>query len=108
MISPQTARRSRAFLEKMQFSMVMLSDPGNRVAENYGLVYTFPQNLKEVYQQLGVDLARFNGDDSWKLPMPARYIIDRQQQVRYAEVSPDYTVRPDPAHTIEALKKMTS
>jgi len=71
-------------------------------------VYTFPEDLKKVYLQFKIDLAKYNGDDSWKLPLSARYIIDRNQVVRYAEVSPDYTVRPDPSHTIETLKKILS
>lgn len=106
MISPQTEEHSRAFVERKNLSMKLLSDPGNQVAEKYGLVYTFPEDLKKVYLQFNIDLVKYNGDDSWKLPLSARYIIDRNKVVRYAEVSPDYTVRPDPSHTIEALKKV--
>jgi len=87
--------------------MELLSDLGNQVAEKYGLVYAFPEDLKKVYLQFKIDLAKYNGDDSWKLPLSARYIIDRQQMIRYAEVSADYTVRPDPSHTIEALKEIS-
>jgi len=47
-----------------------------------------------------------NAADSWTLPMPARFIIDRDSIVRYAEVDPDYTVRPEPGHTMDALKTL--
>ena len=86
--------------------MVILSDPENQVAKQYGLVYTFPEDLKKVYQQFGIDLPKFNGDDSWQLPLSARYIIGPDEVIRYAEVSADYTVRPDPEHTIDALKNI--
>jgi len=95
-------------VKSKNLSVELLSDPGNQTAEKYGLVYTFPEDLKKVYLQFGVDLPKYNDDESWRLPMPARYIIDQEQIVRYAEVSPDYTVRPDPSHTIAALKKITS
>jgi peroxiredoxin len=108
MISPQTEGHSRALVKSKNLSVELLSDPGNQTAEKYGLVYTFPEDLKKVYLQFGVDLSKYNDDESWRLPMPARYIIDQEQIVRYAEVSPDYTVRPDPSHTIAALKKITS
>jgi len=108
MISPQTEENSRAFVEKKGLSMELLSDPGNRVAQQYGLVFKLPEDLKKVYVQFGIDLEKSNGDDSWTLPMPARYIIDQTQVIRYAAVHPDYTIRPDPAHTIEALKKIVS
>jgi peroxiredoxin len=107
MISPQTEEHSRAFVKKKKLSMEILSDPGNQTAEKFGLVYTVPEDLKKVYLQFGIDLAKYNDDDSWRLPMSARYIIDQDQVIRYAEVSPDYTVRPDPSHTINALKEIT-
>jgi peroxiredoxin len=88
--------------------MAILSDPGNQTAETYGLVHTIPEDLKKVYLQFGIDLPKYNDDDSWRLPMPARYIIDQGQVVRYAEVNPDYTVRPDPSHTIDVLKEIIS
>lgn len=108
MISPQTEEQSRIFVERKKFTMTLLSDPGNQVAEKYGLVHTLPDDLKEVYLQFKIDLSKYNGDDSWRLPLPARYIIDRDQTVQYAEVNPDYTVRPDPSHTIDALQKIAS
>jgi peroxiredoxin len=107
MISPQTEEHSRAFVKNKKLSMEILSDPGNQTAEKYGLVYTVPADLKKVYLQFGIDLTKYNDDDTWRLPMSARYIIDQDQVIRYAEVSPDYTVRPDPSHTIDVLKEMT-
>jgi len=88
--------------------MELLSDPGNEMAKKFGLVYKLPDDLREVYIKLGADLPEYNGDHSWTLPMPARYIIDQSGVIRYAEISPDYTMRPDPSHTIEALKSVIS
>ena len=106
MVSPQTEKQSRTFVERKNLSMELLSDTGNQVAEKYGLAFTLPDDLREVYMQFGIALPKYNGDDSWRLPMPARYIIDQERTVRYAEMGPDYTVRPDPSHTIEALRKL--
>jgi peroxiredoxin len=108
MISPQTEEHSRAFVKSKNLSVELLSDPGNQTAEKYGLVYTVPEDLKKVYRQFDIDLPKYNDDDSWRLPMPARYIIDQSQMVRYAAVNPDYTVRPDPSHTIDVLKEIPS
>ena len=87
--------------------MELLGDPGNQTAVQYGLVFTVSEDLKKVYLQFGIDLPEYNGDNSWQLPMPARYIIDQNRVIRYAEVNPDYTVRPDPSHTVDALKEIT-
>jgi len=107
-ISPQKIEFNRKMMKEKKLSFDLISDPGNRVAKTYGLVYTFPEDLKQLYLQFGIDLRQYNGDDSWTLPMPGRYIIDRSGIIRYAEVNPDYTVRPEPEEVIEVLKGLSS
>ena len=84
----------------------ILSDPGNEVAQRYGLTFQLTEDLKEVYLKFNIDLEKYNGDDSWTLPLPARLIIDGDGIIRYAEINADYTVRPEPEETIVALKNM--
>ena len=105
-ISPQLVQFNREFVEQKKYTFDLLSDPGNKVAKAFGLVHTIGEDLRKVYLQFGLDVPKHNGDDSWSLPMPARYIIDREGLVRYAEVSPDHTVRPEPEDTIAALKEL--
>jgi peroxiredoxin len=50
------------------------------------------------------DLPTFNDDPGWTLPMPARYVIATDGRIRYANVNPDYTHRPQPEELIPALK----
>lgn len=107
-ISPQLPEYNRALVREKKLTFDLLSDPGNAVAKTYGLVYSLPPDLKKVYLQFGIDVAKHNGDDSWTLPMPARYIIDPGGIIRYAKVEPDYTVRPEPEDTIAALKQIRS
>jgi peroxiredoxin len=76
------------------------------VAEAYGLVFTLPDDLRAIYLKLGIDLARGNGDGTWRLPVPARFVIDREGTIRAVDADPDYTRRPEPAHTVEILKKL--
>lgn len=81
-----------------------MTDHGNKVAESYGLVFRLPDDLIEVYKAIGIDLARHNGDDSWRLAMPARIVIRREGIVAAAESDPDYTHRPEPETTLEVLR----
>ena len=85
----------------------ILSDPGNEVAQRYGLNFKLPEDLQEIYMKFNIDLEEYNGDDSWTLPLPARLIIDENGIIRYAEINADYTVRPEPEETMAALKNMT-
>jgi peroxiredoxin len=106
MISPQIEEHNRSLIQDKNLSFELVSDPGNRVAKKFGLVYQVPEDLKQLYLKFGINLQSSNNDDSWTLPIPARYIVDREAVIRYAEADPDYTVRPDPQHTIEALKSL--
>ena len=105
-ISPQLPEFSRELINQRNLTFDLLSDPGNNVAKAFGISFSFPEDLKNLYLKFGIDLPKHNGDDSWTLPMPARFIIDRDSTIRYAEVDPDYTIRPEPEHTIEALKAL--
>ena len=65
-----------------------------------------PDDLRELYSKYGIDLERFNGDDSRRLPVPGRFIIDSNRLIRYASADPDYTVRPDPRETVAVLQTL--
>jgi peroxiredoxin len=90
-------------VEKGQLTFPVLNDPGNKVAAQFNLTHTLPDELQQVYLQLGIDLPRFNGDASWCLPMPARYVVDTDGVIRVADISIDHTVRTEPTDTVAAL-----
>ena len=97
------ARTPRETAEPKPLSFELLRDLGNQVAEAYGLVFTLPEDLRAIYRKLGIDLAQGNGDGTWRLPIPARFVIDRQGLIRAVDADPDYARRPEPARTIEIL-----
>ena len=106
MISPQVARTPRETEEPAALPFALLRDHGNKVAEAYGLVFTLPDDLRAIYERFGIDLARGNGDGTWRLPVPARFVIDRGGVIRAVDADPDYTRRPEPARTVEILRQL--
>ena len=103
-ITPQHPEFSKSMQEEKHLTIDMLSDTGNAVAEAFGIRHRLPDDLSALYAKFGIDLPKFNGDESWTLPMPARYIIDKDGIVQYAAVNADYTARPEPEDTVAALK----
>ena len=103
-VSPQVTRTPRETEEPKPMPFEVLRDLGNRVAEAYGLVFTLPDDLREIYTRFGIDLARGNGDGTWRLPIPARFVIDGHRVIRAVAADPDYTRRPEPADTVEILR----
>lgn len=105
-ISPQTPDRSQATLLKNFLEYEVLSDVGNRVARSFGLVYPLAAEARRIYLGFGVDLAEYNGDSSWELPLPGTFIIDRTLTVRFSFVDTDYTRRLEPASILDTLRAL--
>jgi peroxiredoxin len=94
----------QAGLTARTFAVVI--DRGNTVARRYGLVHGFPPALRALYLQFGIDLAAHNQDDSWTLPLPATFVIDRHGVIRSADVRVDYRHRAEPAETFAVLQQL--
>ena len=93
-------------IEQHHLGFDLLSDPGNAYAAELGLRFTLPDDLKEVYLSFGNDLAVRNGEESWTLPMPGRFVIDSQGIVRAVDVDPDYQNRPEPQKTVDDVRAL--
>ncbi|WP_206995426.1 peroxiredoxin-like family protein [Trinickia mobilis] len=104
-ISPQVAANSRKSVRQNHLNFPVLNDNKNETAAAFGLRFTLPDYLIDLYKKLKNDLPAFNGDPSWTLPMPARYVIGQDGVVLYSEVNPDYTHRPDPSEMLPVLQK---
>ena len=93
---------------RQKLTFPILWDEKSAIAQDFGLAFTLPDDLRAVYLSFGNDLALRNGDPSWQLPVPARFVIDAAGIVRSVEADPDYTHRPEPESTLEALRKVVA
>jgi len=105
-ISPQTPDNSLSTAEKHDLSFEVLSDVGNQVARQFGLVFRGCFKLRPIYQSLGIDLPAHNGDDSFELPIPATYIVNTNGKIVHAFVNVDYQQRQDPEGILTVLKNL--
>jgi peroxiredoxin len=103
-ISPQTIKQSYFMHDQHKLRFSLLSDAGNQIARQFGLNYRVPEYQESLYRRAFVNLPLANGDESWELPIPATYIIDRDGTVLYTSASEDYTERPEPAEIVRTLK----
>jgi peroxiredoxin len=102
-ISPQTVQQSFFMVDQHKLRFPLLSDAGNQVARQFGLVYRVPDDQQAIYRRSFVNLPFANGDDSWELPIPATFIIDRDGTILYASGDEDYTRRPEPQELLRQL-----
>ena len=101
-ISPQTERQSDFMAGQHGFPFPVLTDPGCALAEQFGLAYTVPQDLRDYYLSILVNVPFVNGEESWRLPLPATYVIGRDGRVLFAEAHADFRVRPEPEDALAA------
>ena len=101
-IGPQTERQSDFMAGQHGLPFPMLSDPGCALAEKFGLAYTIPQYHRDYYLSILVNIPFVNGEPSWRLPLPATYVIGPAGRVVFAEAHADFRVRPEPEEALAA------
>jgi len=106
-VSPQTPNSSLSTTQINHLGFEVLSDAGNKVAQQFGIVFQLPAELRPIYASFGIDLPSANGDDTFGLPVTATYIIDKNRKIRFAFVDTDYTKRAEPEEIIEVLSRIS-
>jgi len=107
-LTPGLERYTRALHKKLNLTFDILTDLHLKTAEEFRLVFTLPDYLRELYKSFGSTLDRFHDETEYRLPMPARYIIDKQGIIRAADVNADYTIRSEPSETVRQLRTLTA
>jgi len=102
-ISPQTIRQSDFTQGQHEIPFPLLNDDGCTLSEQFGLVYTIPLYHQQHYRSVLVNLPFVNGDQSWKLILPATYVVDSDGTILYAEAHADFRVRPEPEEVLRYL-----
>ena len=103
-ISPQTRHHSLVTAGENALSFPVLSDPGGRVAERFGLNYAVPIALRKLAERCGQRMAGINGADDCRLPMPATYLIAGGRSIVLAGVDADFRRRLEPSEVLVALR----
>jgi peroxiredoxin len=106
-ISPQTPDHALTPTEKHKLGFELLSDVGNKVARQYGLVFSLPEPLRQLYiNKFGVDLQDYNADQAYELPLPGTFIVARDGRIHFAFVEADYTLRLEPDEIVSRLRQL--
>jgi peroxiredoxin len=107
-VSPQTPDESLSTAEKNALAFPVLSDAGSVTAKSFGIAYDLAGDLRPIYMGFGHALPDKNGDDSWVLPLPATYVIDRDGTIAAAYVDVDYRNRLEPTDVLAALQSLST
>jgi peroxiredoxin len=105
-LTPELERYTRNLHKKLNLTFDILTDLHLKTAEQFWLVYVLPDYLRELYKSFGNALDRFHDEPEFRLPLPARYVIDKEGIIRAGDVNADYTIRPEPSETLTLLRAL--
>ena len=105
-VTPELERYTRGVRTKLNLTFDILTDLHLKTAEQFGVVFVLQDYLRDLYRSFGSTLDRFHDEQEYRLPMPARYVIDQEGIIRSADVNADYTVRPEPSETLTQLRSI--
>lgn len=103
-VSPQTEKQAFFMHDQHKLAFPLLVDARNQLARQFGLVYRVPEEQQGLYRSTFVNLPFANGDDSWELPIPATFVVDRDSSILFASANEDYTERPEPLEILSILE----
>ena len=104
-ISPELPESASETAANNDLSFTLLTDQGNELARKYNLVFKLPDFVEPIYRER-IQLEKYNGEDSYELPLAATYVIDADGKIRYAFLDADYKLRADPEEILAALKSL--
>jgi peroxiredoxin len=102
-ISPQTPDGSLSTKEAKKLTFTVLSDPGNQIAGQLGILTAPSDGARAAQLQLGLDLTQVNADGTTGLPMPTVVIVGADGLIRWIDVHPDYTTLAEPGQVLQAV-----
>ena len=106
-ISPQLPDNSLDTVNKNALTFDVLSDVGNKVARQYGLVYALPEEIRSALRSNNKALPSINGDESWELPVPATFVVAHDQHLALACIEVDHRKRLEPEALLTCLKSLS-
>jgi peroxiredoxin len=110
-ISPQTRRHNDFTLQQHHLPFPILSDTDAAVAGQFGVAYSVPQAHREYYKGILVNIPFVNSGNmyksaseaSWRLPLPAVFVVNQDGTIAFSEAHADFRVRPEPRDVLEAV-----
>jgi len=105
-VTPEAGGEALRAKFERNFRFEILCDLDNGLALECGLVFRLPDEVQKAYLDSGLDLPKLYGNDSWFLPIPATYVVDRNGVVADAYVNPDYRYRLDPETILASIARL--
>lgn len=104
-VAPEKPERVAETAANNELSFLALSDPDNSLARSFGIVFTLPDVIRPLYEQM-IGLSSYNGNDKDELPLAATYVIDQRGVIRWVFLEANYKKRAEPSEVVAAVSAL--
>jgi peroxiredoxin len=103
-ISPEKGRYGAELKSYAKAPFPVLADINNGYALELNLLFWVGDEKRKAMEAGGFDIAPYQGNETWMLPIPATFIVGRDGLVKARYIDPDYRKRMDLDELLAALK----
>lgn len=107
-VSPERPDHAGQTISKNDLRFPILSDTEGRLSSALGIRFDLDDDIIALYRKFGHDLPTHNGDGAWSLPVPATYVVDRDEIIVLAHIDPDYRNRLEPQAAIAVVRDLNA
>jgi peroxiredoxin len=104
-ISPDRPERVAEAAAEADFNYSLYSDASAEAASAFGLAFRVDAATYEKLMGYGIDLEAASGRDHHLLPVPAVFIVDQENRIRFRYFNPDYKERLSAEALLDAAKR---
>ena len=105
-IMPDSARFTDVYVANNDLPFPVLSDIDLGYSLSLGLIFWVGAEIQKLYQEVGVELEKYHGNQACFLPMAAKFIVGRDGLVKARQVNIEFRERMEPAAIITTLQDL--
>jgi peroxiredoxin len=105
-IMPDTASFTADYAQQNRLPFPILSDIDLGYSLLLGLVFWVGEDVRSLYEQIGIDLERYQNNRGCFLPIGAKFIVGQDGLIKAREVNVEFRERMEPQAVLAALRAL--
>ena len=107
-IMPDTGSFTGDYVSQNELPFPVLSDVDLGYSLSLGLIFWVGAEIRRLYEEAGVELEKYHGNQSYFLPMAAKFIVGSDGLVKARQVNIEFRQRMEPAAILAELSALRS
>ena len=105
-IMPDTATFTGDYAKQNRLPFPILSDMDLGYSLLLGLIFWVGTEIQRLYQDAGVELERYQGNEAHFLPMGAKFIVGQDGLIKARQVNIEFRERMEPEAVLAVLREL--